>query len=126
MSTNVYTDELGHGLINAGTALAVATSLNNTAAATPLLMQAGGPISEHRFSSSDTLGSGCGTNTGTYCSVWLRNNYSGQERYLPYISANQQGLSGWTWRGSILQNGEWDIRSVQGENRSTSYALSSK
>ena len=125
MSNAPYTNELGHGIVNAASALTVAQSFN-TLTATPALLQAGGPISEHRYSSSDTLGSGCSSVTGSYCTVWFRNAYTGHDRYLPYRSTNQQGLAGWTWAGSILQNGEWQVRATQGDNRSSVYMLSNK
>jgi hypothetical protein len=126
MNNAAYTNELGHGIINASAALTVAQSLNSTSA-TPKLLQAGGPISEHRYSAGDTLGSGCSAANGSYCTVWLRNSYTGYDRYLPYQLTNQQGLSGWTWSGAILQNsGEWQVRAVQGDNRSSIYLLSNK
>jgi subtilisin family serine protease len=115
MNGAIYTNELGHGVINAGAALTAAQSLNATSA-TPQLLQAGGPISEHRFAGTDTLGSGCITSASSYCTVWLRNAYTGHERYLPYLATNQQGAAGWTWSGSILQAGEWQVRAVQGNN----------
>ncbi|MDB5187040.1 MAG: putative Thermitase [Candidatus Saccharibacteria bacterium] len=121
-----YTDQLGHGIINANTALTVASSLNTTAA-TPKLLQAGGPSSEHRYAAADTLGSGCTTNAANYCTVWFRNPQTGYERYLPYQAANAQGAAGWTWSGAILNAGEWQVRAVQGDARSTtSYSLSNK
>lgn len=125
MSSSIYTNELGHGLINANSALTIAASLNTTSA-TPKLLQAGGPVTEHRFAATDTLGSGCTITAGSYCTVWLRDTYTGQERYLPYQSANTQGATGWTWSGAILQSGEWQARAVQGDNRSGTYTLSSK
>jgi subtilisin family serine protease len=125
MNTAAYTNELGHGVINAGTALAVASSLNTTAGV-PKLLQAGGPITEHRFSATDTLGSGCTTTVGSYCTVWLRNLQTGYDRYLPYQQANQQGAAGWTWNGALLQSGEWQIKAIRGDSRSGAYTLSSK
>lgn len=125
MNSTPYTNQLGHGVANAGTALTVASSLNTTAS-TPKLLQAGGPISEHRYASTDTLGSGCTTNAANYCTVWLRNSQTGYDRYLPYQIANAQGLTGWTWSGTILQSGEWHIRAVQGEVRSSPYSVSNK
>lgn len=125
MNAAAYTNELGHGVINASAALAVASSLNITTS-TPKLLQAGGPITEHRFSATDTLGSGCTTLSGDYCTVWMRNSQTGYDRYLPYQQANQQGLTGWTWSGALLQNGEWQIKAVRGDNRSNAYTLSSK
>jgi hypothetical protein len=125
MSGNAYTNEFGHGIINAGSALTIAASLNATSA-TPKLLQAGGPIAEHRYASTDTLGSGCVTASANYCTVWFRDAYTGQERYLPYQSTNTQGQAGWTWNGAILQSGDWQIRAVQGDSRSAPYTLSSK
>lgn len=125
MNAAAYTNELGHGVINAGAALAVASSLNATAG-TPKLLQAGGPITEHRFSSTDTLGSGCTAIAGSYCTVWLRNSQTGYDRYLPYQQANQQGMAGWTWNGALLQSGEWQVKAARGDSRSGAYTLSSK
>jgi subtilisin family serine protease len=125
MNGTAYVNELGHGIINAGNALTVASSLNATVAI-PKLLQAGGPIAEHRFAATDTLGSGCTTTASNYCTVWFRNNYTGYDRYLPYQSANQQGLIGWTWSGAILQSGAWQVSAVQGDNKSNTYTLGSK
>jgi subtilisin family serine protease len=120
-----YMSELGHGLINAGAALTTTSSLNSLAA-TPKLAQAGGPISEHQYANNDTLGSGCSAAAASYCTVWLRNDQTGYDRYLPYQQANAQGASGWTWSGSILPAGSWQVRAVQGDYRSAVYPLSSK
>lgn len=126
MNGTAYTNQLGHGVINASAALTVASSLNMTSA-TPTLLQAGGPVSEHRYASTDTLGSGCTTSAASYCTVWLRNAQTGHERYLPYQAANAQGVTGWTWSGAMLQSGDWEVRAAQGDTRSTMpYSLSNK
>ncbi len=125
MNGSPYTDILGHGIIDAGAALTAASTLNNTQAI-PKLLQAGGVVAEHQFSSSDTLGSGCNTVAGSYCTIWLRNTQTGYDRYLPYQLTSPQGTAGWTWSGALLPSGEWTIRASQGDNRSTSYLLSSK
>ena len=125
MNGTPYINELGHGIINAEAALMAAQSLNATSA-TPNLLQAGGPISEHSFAGTDTLGSGCMSVAGQYCTVWLRNARLGYNRYLPYQVVNQQGLTGWTWNTSILQTGEWQVRAVQGDRHSSVYMLSNK
>lgn len=125
MNGSPYTNELGHGVINAYAALTVAASLNSTTA-TPKLLQAGGVIAEHQFAASDTIGSGCVTIASSYCTVWLRDNQTGYDRYLPYQQTNTQGSTGWTWSGAILPNDEWQIRASQGDNRSSMYLLGSK
>ncbi len=125
MNNAAYINELGHGIINANTALTIASSLNGTAAI-PKLLQAGGAVAEHQYSSGDTLGSGCVAVASSYCTVWLRNNQTGYDRYLPYQQTNQQGSTGWTWGGALLPSGEWHIRAAQGDNRSGVYTLGSK
>lgn len=125
MKGAAYTTPLGHGLINATAGLTVASSLN-TSTGTPKLLQAGGPISEHRYASTDTIGSGCTATAGTYCAVRMRDALTGYERYLPYQAANMQGAAGWTWSGAILPSGDWQLRTIQGDAWSPLYTLSSK
>ena len=125
MNGSIYTNQLGHGLINASSALTVATALNSTAT-TPKLLQTGGAISEHSYKSTDTIGSGCNVVNDSYCSIWFRDDSNGHERYLPYQRTNQQGLAGWTWSGSILPTSSWQIKAVQGDFQSSGYHLSAK
>lgn len=125
MNGALYTNELGHGIINANAALNVAISLNNNSKA-PKLAQAGGAISEHSYSNSDTLGSGCNVTSGSYCTIWLRDEYTGRDRYLPYQQSNTQGSTGWSWSGAILPHSQWQVRAVQGDYRSTAYPLGNK
>lgn len=125
MDGAIYTNELGHGLINASAALTVAQSLNGISS-TPRLSQAGGAVSEHRYTSTDTIGSGCTVTINSYCTIWLRNDTTGQERYLPYQKSNSLGLAGWSWSGSILPTSFWQVRAVQGDYHSNIYPLGSK
>jgi hypothetical protein len=125
MNSQPYTNELGHGVINAGAALQAAQSLN-TSAATPILGQAGGVTSEHSYTSTDQLGSGCTVNANSFCTVRLYNAAKDYDRYLPYQIASAQGRTGWTWSGSILPSGQWEVRAVQGDYRSSTYPLGSK
>lgn len=125
MNNAPYTNEYGHGVINANAALTVASSLNSMSSA-PKLLQAGGAISEHRYSITDSLGSGCNITVNSYCSIWFRDDITGRERYLPYQKTNQQGLAGWSWNGALLPISNWQIRAVQGVYRSTPYPLGSK
>ena len=125
MNGALYTNEFGHGIINANTALTIASSLNTTSNA-PTLLQAGGVNAEHLYSSSDTLGSGCTTSANSYCTIWMKDENTGRDRYLPYQKANTQGITGWTWSGSLIPNNVWQIRAVQGDYRSTAYSLGNK
>lgn len=125
MNGALFTNELGHGIINANTALTVASYLN-TDSNSPTLMQAGGVNSEHRYQNGDTLGSGCTVVANSYCTIWMHDDNSGRDRYLPYQKASAQGLTGWTWSGSLLPSSFWQIRAVQGDFRSTAYSLGTK
>jgi len=123
MNNELYTDELGHGMIDAGKSIQVASSLNATNS-TPKLWQAGGAKNEHRFSASDSLGSGCHGMTSTYCTVSFADDSTGRYRYLPYAQINTNGQTGWTWNGSFLGAGTWETRAIQGDYRSsTPYLL---
>lgn len=125
MSGSPYANEYGHGIINAGKALQVAQSLNSTSA-TPTLLQAGSSKSEHSYTSSTTLGSGCKAAVASYCTVWMHDNISGNDRYLPYTQADAGGKSGWTWSGSIIPTGDWQVRAMQGDFLSPIYFLGGK
>jgi len=120
-----YSNEYGHGLLNAGKALQVAQSLNSTSA-TPKLLQAGSAKSEHSYTSSTTLGSGCEAAAVSYCTIWMHDSMSGNDRYLPYTQADNQGKLGWTWSGSILPTGDWQVRAMQGDYLSPTYFLGGK
>lgn len=125
MSGNLFTAQQGHGVINAGQALAVATSLNTTTN-TPQLLQAGGSVSEHSYRPGESLGSGCVSQTGTYCTVRARNTTTGNERYLPYQQLSGT-TSGWTWSTTILSNnGLWGLEAIQGDRTSNPYELFNK
>ncbi|HRC27940.1 MAG TPA: S8 family serine peptidase [Candidatus Saccharimonas sp.] len=125
MNGATYTNQYGHGLVNANTAAAIATSLNSTTPATPKLLQTGDSRSEHSYSPGATMSSGCVAAASTYCTIRLTNPL-GYDRYLPYTLTSSTGNSGWQWSGNILQNGEWSTRAVQGDTRSGEYVLFSK
>ena len=125
MSGALFTPQQGHGVINAGQALAVATSLNSTTA-TPQLLQAGGSVSEHTYKPGENLGSGCTSQSGTYCTVRMRNAANGNERYLPYQQLAGSS-SGWTWPTTTLTgSGSWGLQAMQGDRLSGSYELFNK
>ena len=125
MSGSLYNEQYGHGIINAGKALQVASSLNTTTT-TPGLLQAGGAASEHGYAVTDMLGSGCTTQSGTYCTVRVRNSATGAERYLPYLQAGTSSI-GWSWPATLLTaTGSWDITAEQGDHFSNPYTLMNK
>lgn len=125
MSGSLYTSQYGHGIIDAEASLRIAESLNSSSGATEL-RQTGGATSEHSFTTSTSLASGCKTTANTYCTVWARDD-RGFDRYLPYTLTNGSGDSGWAWSGSTLSSGNWNVKARSGDNVSTTpYQLFSK
>ena len=127
MSGQFFTAQYGHGLINASSAIAVASSLNATTPNSPTLAQTGGIFAEHLYASNELLASGCQVTIGTYCTVWMKNSRTGFDRYLPYVVSNSDGKTGWNWNSSGLGTDNWNIRAAQGESiSSTPYQLIAK
>ncbi len=126
MSGQTYTAEHGHGLINAGTASLVADSLTRTATTTPTLMQTGDHRSEHGYSSTSAMSTGCKAAPNNYCTVRMVNTSNGFDRYLPFAKTSASGVAGWQWSGAILGSGEWSLRATQGDAASAEYYLFSK
>lgn len=126
MTGKMYTPQYGHGLINSNSAVTIASALG-TPSAPPTLRQTGNAISEHNFSPSSSMASGCEVDSNTYCTAWLYNESTGYDRYMPYTKANTDGDVGWLWTGDILQSDLWSVRAVQGTHISaTPYLLFSK
>jgi len=126
MNNAPFTNQYGHGSIDAFKAVTVATSLNEYEQE-PILRQAGGPVSEHRYAPSNSLGSGCQSETAeTYCTIWMKDVATAYDRYLPYTLTNQESDAGWTWSAGILNDGLWSIRASQGDALSPQYLLSRK
>ncbi len=126
MGSYPYTLQYGHGLINSQSAVAIAAALN-ASASTPTLRQTGNEVTEHRYSPTSAMASGCQVAPGTYCTIWLHDDTTGYDRYLPYTKASSDGLTGWSWTGDILQSQPWSVRAVQGSAISPiSYGLSLK
>ena len=117
MNSLAFTDQFGHGIIDAENGLRVAQNLNAAAATTPVLHQTGSSISEHSFALSSTLSSGCEAAANTYCTVHGRES-NGYDRFLPYLLTDAGGSAGWTWKGSVFGNGDWDLRARNGDNLS--------
>ena len=121
MNGQAFSDQYGHGIVNAGAAISTALALNTTPT-TPTLLQTGGSVSEHTFLASEPMGSGC-TIAGTLpCTIWMQDT-NGYDRYLPYQTANQQ--TGWSWNSSMLTTpGPWTLRAESGDQISaTPYDL---
>jgi subtilisin family serine protease len=120
-----YTQQLGHGVINAGVALSIAAALNSQPA-TPTLLQAGAVRAEHVAFAGNTLGSGCDATTASACTISLTGD-SGYTRYLPYAILSASGSVDWSWSADMLEGGNWAIRARDGESlSSTPYYLTMK
>lgn len=116
MSGAFYTQSYGHGLLNIGQAIQIANELNTSGEAQPALQQAGGPASEHVYAASDMLGSGCIDTALTWCTIWLRNDGTNYERFLPYTKTLANGTIGWNYSAAALNKGPWQSRARQGDN----------
>ncbi len=126
MGSAIFTNQYGHGVVDANIAIMVAQSLNDSTPS-PTLAQAGGNVSEHTFQTSSVLGSGCTLQTNNYCTIWLRNSSNDYDRFLPYQIAQQNSqTNGWTWSASMLTSGEWSVYAVNGTKLSDPYYLFSK
>lgn len=119
MSGAFYTQTYGHGLLDVGKALKIADELNTSGESEPSLQQTGGPASEHIYTSSDTLSSGCNATALTWCTGWLRNDSTNYERFLPYAKTSGAGTTGWSFGAAALNKGEWTTRARQGDIVST-------
>lgn len=117
MAGLVYTPYFGHGVINVGTAIAIATNLNASSTA-PVLLQAGSYRSEHTAPSATTLSSGCVGSATTPCTIQFTNG-TGYKRFLPYTTLSNSGDGGWSWSSDMLESGDWSIRARSGEMVST-------
>lgn len=119
MNSNFYTQSYGHGLLDIGKAIQIGSELNTSGDVAPSLLQTGGPASEHIYATTDTLASGCIARASTWCTVWLRNDITNYERFLPYTKTNISGQAGWNYSASVLNKGEWASLARQGDILST-------
>lgn len=126
MNGQVYTSGYGHGVVSAGTAAIIADSLSKTSPASPALAQTGDSHSEHSYTKTATMSSGCQVAANSYCTVRMMNTGNGYDRYLPYTKTNATGQVGWQWTGGILGSGEWSLTAVQGTTSSSNYVLFAK
>ena len=126
MNGAIYSDQYGHGVVAADSSLLIAASLN-TSSSEPRLLQTGNYKSEHTYSASSTMNSGCIAAASSYCTVHFTEQQHGYERYLPYAIGNISGQSGWAWPGTLLGSGEWAVSARQGALTSpSSYFLFAK
>lgn len=127
MNGAVYTNEYGHGIVDAGSMAAVAQSFGSAAASSPTLLQTGGYKSEHTYTADEPMASGCVAATATYCTVHLKQTALGYDRYLPYVRTGADGKVGWQWRSAILTpSGEWTVTAMQSTAEKGNYPLFSK
>ncbi|USN96485.1 MAG: S8 family serine peptidase [Candidatus Nomurabacteria bacterium] len=108
-----YTEQFGHGIIDAAAALNVAEALNASSSA-PTLLQSGGPKTEHILTANYTATSGCEATSGGACTVEFTNS-DGYTRYLPYTVLSSSN-TGWSWNTSMLETTNWEVRARDGEN----------
>ncbi len=113
-----YSEQFGHGIINAANALSIATALNNTSSATPTLLQAGSAMAEHIMYAGNSIASGCVIATGNACTVELTGS-AGYKRYLPYSIVSSSGSIGWSWSADALESDGWQVRARRGDSVST-------
>lgn len=127
MNGALYTNEYGHGIVDAGSAATIAQALQLQGATVPTYGQTGNYQSEHTYRAADTLSSGCTTAALYYCTVRWTETATGFERYLPYKQANANGQASWQWSGVNLNYGEWWGVAQSGDKVSTtSYQLFAK
>lgn len=119
-----YTEQFGHGIIDAAAALNVAVALN-TSSSMPTLLESSGARAEHIINTNNSTASGCKATTGEACTIEFTDPY-GYTRYLPYtiLSSNS---TGWTWNTDTLETTYWEVRARIGENTNTTpYVLIKK
>lgn len=127
MNGQLYTTQYGHGVVDAGRAAAIASTLNKTAPVNPAYTQTGNSQSEHMYSASTTLPSACTVVPSGACTVRFVEDSTGYERYLPYANADAQGMSAWQWQGSLLDYGTWWGKAESGDSFSSNdYMLFNK
>lgn len=125
MSGNIFTNYLGHGIINANLSLQVASSLNE-GELEPVLLQTGNSVTEHRYSTNQTIATGCQNSIDSYCAIVLRDEQNGHVRYLPYKQIGASSIANWSWNSSLIGTSSWRLQSIQGELYSPTYQLSIK
>ncbi len=118
MNGLLYSPHFGHGVINAGTALAITQTLNTTPTSVPILAQVGSFQSERTAPANATLGSSCQATAGSACTIQFIGT-NGYKRYLPYAIVSSSGDIGWTWSSDMLDSDSWEIRARRGDNIST-------
>lgn len=124
MNGAMYSQQFGHGIINAYAALTIAGALNSSAGSVPVLAQAGSFQAEHIAPSGSLISSGCEGTVNSACTIQMTNPVSGYKRYLPYAVIPAEGTVGWSWSSTALDSGSWDIRALSGEHKSTTpYSL---
>ena len=125
IANGVYSNDLGHGIVDARQALLVASSLN-VVSDTPKLFQTGGPTSEHSYVTNTTMASGCESlQPASYCTIRFQNALS-YDRLLPYKQTDENNYTSWSWNSSLLSSDSWWLRAVQGDTMSADYLLSIK
>lgn len=124
MNGALYTNYLGHGIINSYQSMIVADSLNSNHTM-PELLQTGNSVTEHRYNVGNII-TGCKNNIDSYCTVRMQDEINSYIRYLPYQKIDSSGITNWTWSSSLIGTGSWQLRAIQGNYQSPTYQLSRK
>lgn len=114
MNGLAYSEQLGHGIIDAAAVLTISAALN-TSSSMPTLLESSGTQSEHIVSNSGAATSGCVAPAGEACTIEFADP-NGYIRYLPYTVLST-GDTGWSWNTNTLETTYWEVRARNGENR---------
>lgn len=121
ISNGIYSPEYGHGIMDIGRSVSIAEALRaQPTVQPPELVSAGDIRPEHDAITANLTSVGCLTEIDTWCTILLKNNALGYDRYLPYQQTKISGLADWTWSGGLLTNGTWQITARQGSRYSIS------
>lgn len=118
-----YTNQYGHGIINAAKAIEIASDLQSSPLSrTPTLLQIGTNKAEHRFKSTTSITTGCALSEQTHCTVYALRDGSDSARYLPYqLIDSISKQTDWQYLASKLSlSGAWQLYAQSGEKESPS------
>ncbi len=123
MSSHMYTEQLGHGVVNTYNALSLAERVKQTTN-DPELLITGNLLAESMYTPNTTSGIGCQAITSSWCSIWLHSE-NGYDRYLPYQQLGDERTS-WSLNTDVLGENYWQAQAISGNFVSSSRDMISK